>query len=123
MKFFTGVAITIILSSLLGCKGEDKKTENNSVVVPNKSTTITQGNPNSNLDSLETANGDAANNLPKEITLAEDRMQHLRESDNYKAAISIADSMLRVNPNDIRTWGIKATLQYESGDTLASIQS
>lgn len=60
---------------------------------------------------------------PDSTLLIENLVQYYRENQNYDQALNITDSILKKDSTKQKWWEIKATLQYETDDTVAAIQS
>lgn len=65
----------------------------------------------------------AITQFPDSALLTENLIQYYREAGNYGQAISVINNAIKKDSSNARLWDIKATLDIENNDTLASIQS
>lgn len=61
--------------------------------------------------------------FPDSLLLKETLIQYYRENGAYDKALAITNEALQKDSGNARIWGIKATLQYENGDTMNAIPS
>jgi tetratricopeptide (TPR) repeat protein len=64
-----------------------------------------------------------ANTYPDSLLLKENLIQYYRESGRYDKAIKATNEAIQKDSINPRLWDIKATLHFENGDTLHSIQA
>jgi tetratricopeptide (TPR) repeat protein len=66
---------------------------------------------------------EAVKQYPDSLLLRENLIQYYRESGNFVKAFDEVNSLLQKDSTNPRVWDIKATLQFEDGDTTGSIRS
>ena len=60
---------------------------------------------------------------PDSLLLVEKLIQSYREAGAYDSALAITQQAINRAPNIHGLWGIKATLDFENGDTVNAIKS
>ena len=61
--------------------------------------------------------------FPDSLLLVERMIQYYRDNGAYDSALAITDKALQKAPELASLWDIRATLQFENGDTLNAIRS
>jgi tetratricopeptide (TPR) repeat protein len=107
MRFFkTKIFISIALFLFTSCN-QDKKEIN--------------ANP-SNSNSLESLKA-AVKKYPDSLMLVQDLIEKYRNENYYDSAIALTNEQIAKDSNNAYLWNIKATLNFENGDTLKAINA
>jgi len=100
IKFF--ISITLFL--LASCHSDKKEIKANPVDA-------------NSLESLKAA----VKKYPDSLMLVQDLIEKYRNENYYDSAISLTNSQIAKDSNNAYLWNIKATLNFEDGDTLEAI--